>query len=145
MTSATDIVLRAQDVLTVRRVFGEPIERDGVTVIPVARVLGGGRAGIGEDGAGPGGGGGTGGRGAGSGGGYGLKAVPAGVMVIRGGTVSWRPAVDVDRVALGGQLVAVVALVGAFLTIRRYLALRARRADAATAANPSGEAPQAVP
>ncbi len=143
MTSATDIVMRAQDVLTVRRVFGEPIERDGVTVIPVARVLGGGGAGIGEDGSAPEGG--AGGRGTGSGGGYGLKAVPAGVMVIRGGTVSWRPAVDVNRVALGGQLVAIVALVGAFLTIRRYLALRARRADAATAANPSGEAPQAVP
>jgi hypothetical protein len=29
-----------QDVLTVRRVFGEAYERDGVLVVPVAKVLG---------------------------------------------------------------------------------------------------------
>lgn len=32
----------ARDTLTVQRVFGDPYERDGVTVIPVARVQGGG-------------------------------------------------------------------------------------------------------
>ena len=33
------------DLLTVRRVFGEPVVRDDVTVIPVARVVGGGGGG----------------------------------------------------------------------------------------------------
>ena len=43
----------AKDVLTVRRVFGEPYEKDGVTVIPAARVAGGGGAGNGQDENGP--------------------------------------------------------------------------------------------
>ena len=33
-----DILSQARDTLTVGRVFGEPIERDGVIVIPVAKV-----------------------------------------------------------------------------------------------------------
>jgi uncharacterized spore protein YtfJ len=36
------------DAVTVKRVFGEPYERDGVTVIPAAVVLGGGGGGGGE-------------------------------------------------------------------------------------------------
>ena len=99
MTEATDFAARTQDVLAVRRVFGEPIERNGVTVVPVVRLAagGGGRGGDGgpERDGGPA-----------RGGGYGLKAMPAGVFVIRNGSVHWRPAVDVNRVVLGGQLVA---------------------------------------
>ena len=83
---ATDVVARAQDVLTVRRVFGAPIERNGLTVIPVARFVAGGGAGIGE---GPDGADGQ-ARGSGSGGGYGLKAGPAGVFVIANGWPSSR-------------------------------------------------------
>ena len=41
MLKATDVVARAQDVLTVHRVFGAPIERNGLTVIPVARFVAG--------------------------------------------------------------------------------------------------------
>jgi uncharacterized spore protein YtfJ len=48
MMKATDVVARAQDVLTVQRVFGAPIERNGLTVIPVARFAAGGGAGNGE-------------------------------------------------------------------------------------------------
>lgn len=55
----------------------------------------------------------------GSGGGFVLEARPVGVYVIRDGEVSWRPAVDVTRIALGGQLVAVVALLVARSVIRR--------------------------
>ena len=77
MTSVTDVVARAKDALTVRRVFGEPIERDGVTIVPVARFLGAGGTGTREGG--PGGRTGP-GWGSGSGGGYGLKAVPAGFL-----------------------------------------------------------------
>ncbi len=35
---------------------------------------------------------------------------PAGMYVIRNGNAQWRPAMDVNRVILGGQIVAIVAL-----------------------------------
>ncbi|HEY2705643.1 MAG TPA: spore germination protein GerW family protein [Candidatus Dormibacteraeota bacterium] len=104
-----EILDRVRDTLTVRQVFGEPYERDGVLVVPVARVAGGGG----------GGGGGNPTEGSGSGGGFGLEARPVGVYVIRDGEVSWRPAVDVTRIALGGQLVAIVALLVARSAVRR--------------------------
>jgi uncharacterized spore protein YtfJ len=74
-----------RDAISVRRVFGEPIEQDGVIVIPVARVGGGGGGGGDSEGNG--------------GGGFGLGGRPAGVYVIKDGQVSWRPAVDPVRVA----------------------------------------------
>ena len=40
-----DVIGQARDVLTIKRVFGEPYEKDGVTVIPAARVQGGAGAG----------------------------------------------------------------------------------------------------
>lgn len=42
-------VPKAQDALTVRRVFGEPYEKDGATFIPAARVVGGGGGGNGQN------------------------------------------------------------------------------------------------
>lgn len=98
---------------SVGRVFGTPITQDGVTVVPVAKIGGGG--GAGEDEA------------SGSGGGFGLAARPLGVFVIRGGKVRWQPAIDVNKVILGGQLVAVVALL-AGRAFARYRAGRGRRA-----------------
>ena len=62
---------QAKDALTVRRVFGDPYEKNGVTVIPAARVQGG-----------AGGGDGTGPEGGGKGSGFGLSARPAGAYVI---------------------------------------------------------------
>jgi uncharacterized spore protein YtfJ len=44
-----DVIAQARDTLTVKRVFGEPYEKDGVTVIPAARVQGGAGGGSGED------------------------------------------------------------------------------------------------
>jgi uncharacterized spore protein YtfJ len=99
------------------KVFGSPLVRDGVTVLPVAKVSGGG-----------GGGGATGqseeGRetAGGTGGGLGLSAKPLGVFVLKEGRVSWQPAVDVNRVVLGGQIVAVVAL----LVLRSLVKMRRR-------------------
>jgi len=50
----------------------------------------------------------------GSGGGFGLNAKPAGAYVIRDGRVSWRPAVDVNRlIAVAGAVVITGMLVGA--------------------------------
>jgi uncharacterized spore protein YtfJ len=80
----------------VKRVFGEPIERDGALFVPTAKVRGGG-----------GGGGDTDGNG---GAGFGITAKPAGVYVIRDGQATWQPALDLNRVILGGQIVAIVAL-----------------------------------
>jgi hypothetical protein len=40
--------------------------------------------------------------------------------VIRGNEVTWEPAIDVSRIVLGGQVVAVVAL----LTLRTWLRRR---------------------
>jgi uncharacterized spore protein YtfJ len=104
-----DVLAQARDSINVKRVFGEPIERNGLTVIPVANVMGGGGAGSGMQGEGqdasaPSG------TGAGAGAGFGVRATPAGVYVVRGDTVKWEPAVDMGRVILVGQIVAIVAL-----------------------------------
>jgi uncharacterized spore protein YtfJ len=106
-----EVLGRAADAAQVRRVFGEPIERDGVTIIPTASVRGG-----------AGGGGGRGGtqeEGEGVGGGYGFMAHPAGVFVVRGDQVDWRPALDLGKVILGGQLVAVTFLLVLRSILRR--------------------------
>jgi uncharacterized spore protein YtfJ len=39
-----DLKTLARDAISVRKVFGDPVERDGVTVIPAARIAGGGGA-----------------------------------------------------------------------------------------------------
>src|SRR5690242_16392180 len=77
---ALAFIERARDTMTVRRVFGDPIEKDGVTVIPAARLSGG--AGVGGDTEGNGGGG------------FGVHARPAGAYVIKDGQVTWKPAID---------------------------------------------------
>ncbi len=132
-----DILSQARETMTVRRVFGEPIERDGVTVIPVANVMGGGGGGSGEGPFPPGRGNGSGttGEGAddpaatdatpsgsGSGAGFGVRATPAGVYVIKDGVVSWEPAMDLTRVAIMGQIVGIVFL----LVLRSVLKARAK-------------------
>lgn len=79
-----------------RSVYGEPIVRDGVTIVPVARI----RFGVG------GGGGSKAGEkagaatGQGQGGGGGLVATPAGFLIIRGGDVSFRPIRDTQRLSV---------------------------------------------
>jgi uncharacterized spore protein YtfJ len=112
------IMDQARDVLSVRRVFGDPIERDGLTVVPVAIVRGGAGGGSGESQ-----GGGETAAGTGGGAGWGAAARPAGVYVISGSDVRWQPAVDVNRIIMGGQIVAVVAL----LVLRSVLKARRRR------------------
>jgi uncharacterized spore protein YtfJ len=99
----SELVTALRDSLTVGRVFGEPYERDGVTVIPAATVRGaaGGGAGKRTAPSGESRGEGSGGD-EGEGGGLGLIARPAGAYVIKDGEVTWHPAVDVNRiVALG--------------------------------------------
>jgi len=102
-----NVLVGAQDALTVRRVFGEAITAGETTVLPAAVIVGGG---------------GGGGNGAGEGGaGFGLQGRASGVFVIRNGEVSWKPAVDVNRIVMGGQLVAFAALVFAASIVLRQL------------------------
>jgi uncharacterized spore protein YtfJ len=106
MTNAADVrelVDKAKDLITVRQVFGDPIERDGVTLIPAAYVKGGG-----------GGGGGTNEDNSGGGLGFGIASRPSGTFVIRGDQVEWQPAIDVTSV-----IQSFAAVVIAFLVFRR--------------------------
>ncbi len=113
------------DALSVRRVFGEAYERNGVLVIPVAKILGGTGAGYGNGSAGdPVDGKDTGyGSGEGGGGGFGVRVRPVGVYVVDDQGVHWRPAVDVNRIVLGGQLLGAVVV----LAVSRALRRRRRR------------------
>ena len=108
-----ELMEQTRDSLTVARLFGEPHEHNGITVIPVAVVRGGGGGGRGE-GAGPDGVG----TGSGSGGGFALVAKPAGVYVVDG-NAEVSTAVDVNRIVLGGQIVAIVALLVVRSVFRR--------------------------
>ncbi len=104
MAQFSELVGKSTDVLTVRRVFGEPIEREGVTVIPVARIRGawGGGSGPSPTDADA--------AATGLGGGGGHSASPAGVYVIKDGTVRWLPADDPGKAIVWGCAVAIVGL-----------------------------------
>ena len=104
--SVEELVGEHRDAITVKKVFGEPYEKNGLTIIPAAKVMGGGGGGTGEA---------PDGQGTGTGTGFGLAAKPAGVYVIRGDEVSWMPALDVNRIIAGA--LGVVAL--ALLAVRR--------------------------
>jgi hypothetical protein len=158
------------DARSVRRVFGEAYERDGVLVIPVAktvglhglaRAVGGGRYGFGfgRPGHGPGAGGedapadpgaeraapaeeaagqpwhGHGphghhgqhghphGRGRGRGwadaGKSASRTKPLGVYVVDRTGVRWHPALDLNRVILGGQVVGAITMIALASVLRR--------------------------
>jgi uncharacterized spore protein YtfJ len=91
-----EMLTGVRDALTVKRVYGDPIERDGILVIPAAAMQGGG--GGGGDSANNGGGG------------FGVAARPVGAFIIREGQVTWEPAVDVNRIVGRAMLVAIVFL-----------------------------------
>jgi uncharacterized spore protein YtfJ len=80
------LMAKVGDSLSVRRAFGAPIDREGVTVIPVAVAIGGGGGGSGPDEQG-------------SGGGFGGVGRGIGVFTVTNGQVRFVPAVD--AVALG--------------------------------------------
>jgi uncharacterized spore protein YtfJ len=103
-----EMLTGARDVMNVKRVYGEPIERDGILILPAAKVAGGG-------------GGGGDGENA-SGGGFGVRATPAGAWIIRDGNVTWEPAIDATRIATLGMLVAIVFL----LTVRSIAKAQAK-------------------
>ena len=101
MTQLEEMMAGTRDLANVKRVFGEPYESDGVTLIPAAAVRGGMGGGEGD---------GSESSPAGRGGGLGISARPIGAYRIKGDDVAWIPAVDISRVILTGQFVVVVAL-----------------------------------
>ena len=107
----SELAASLRDTATVARVFGQPYERDGVTVIPAAVVRGGAGGGAGKkDSTGE----------EGEGGGLGLVARPAGAYVIKDGAVTWQPAVDVNRIVT----VAVVGWVAVAWLVARTVRRR---------------------
>jgi uncharacterized spore protein YtfJ len=112
-----------KDVMAVRRVFGEAYKLDGVDVIPVASIRGGGGAGGGstesnDPMSGP--------AGTGAGMGFGVDARPVGIVVVKNGEATWQPTIDVTKIVLNGQQVALSAIV-AFFALVVFRRLRHRK------------------
>jgi len=91
----------ARDAMSVRRVYGDPIEQNGTIVVPAAAVSGGGGGGGDNEDNG--------------GGGFGLHARPVGAYVVKNGEVTWKPAIDPFRLAM----VVLAAIVVRALVLRR--------------------------
>ena len=107
-----ELIKGVREALSVRQVFGEPVERDGVTVIPAATVIGGGgavaaraaRAKASDGEAGPQA------QSSGFGSGFGGVMWPAGAFEIKDGRVTWRPAIDLTRVLLMALALAIAVV-----------------------------------
>jgi uncharacterized spore protein YtfJ len=100
-----ELLSGAREAMSVRRVFGDPIEQDGLTIVPVAAVSGGGGGGGDAEHNG--------------GGGFGLRARPVGAYMIKDGEVSWKPVIDASRLTLGWQIVAGIAALALWSFARR--------------------------
>jgi uncharacterized spore protein YtfJ len=105
----TDLVQRIGErvgaLATARAVFGDPVERGGVTVIPVARATWGFGGGSGGDSVQQG-----------SGGGGGGWVVPIGYIEVRDDGARFKPIRDPRRTALLGAAAATAAA----LMLRRF-------------------------
>ena len=115
-----EIIGQARDAVGVRRIFGEPYKRDGVTIIPAASIRGGsgGGGGAGTDFSESDEGANSPGAaddadegeqrptrvGSGGGAGFGLSGRPVGAFVIKDGEASWRPVIDVTGIVTRAML-----------------------------------------
>lgn len=120
----TEVLNTAKDAITVKRVYAEPYEKDGFTVIPAAVVSGGAGGGTGHDDKGQ----------DGDGGGFGVRGRPAGAFVIKDGQLTWRPAVDPNRI---------VTMVG--MAVVAYLISRPRMVRARSKARSHQTTPRRTP
>jgi hypothetical protein len=50
--------------------------------------------------------------------GFGVSSRPVGAFVIKGGDVRWEPALDLNRVIVMGEVVAIVALLTAWAIVQ---------------------------
>jgi uncharacterized spore protein YtfJ len=114
-----ELIASARDAITVRRVYGDPFEKDGVTIVPAAAVRGGMGVGTRE---------GASEHETDTGGGFGFVARPVGIYAIRDGRVSWTPAVDIHRLlpALLGSF-AIAGMLAIQLFARRRVVAFHRR------------------
>jgi uncharacterized spore protein YtfJ len=90
------ILEQVKELMVGSTVFGQPYEKNGLTLIPASRVWaggGGGQASADQEG-----------------GGAGIQARPAGAFVITGGEAKWLPSIDANRLIFGAQIVAVIAI-----------------------------------
>jgi uncharacterized spore protein YtfJ len=109
-----ELLEEAKETIGSKGVFGTPYEKNGVTVIPAARIVGGAGGGEGPittssketDGADEAGVA----KQTSSGAGFGVSGQPTGAFVIKGNDVSWVPAVDVNRMIFGFQVVLIAFL-----------------------------------
>ena len=85
------VLHRSAEMMSASRVFGPPVERDGVTLVPVAWVVGGGGGGVGGVPEAPG-----------DGAGFGLVSIPIGAYVIKNGEARFAPTYDVGFLTLVG-------------------------------------------
>jgi len=112
MALVEDLMQSWHDTFTVHRVFGDPIEKGDVTVIPVASVSGGGGGGRAPS------------EGTtdaeNSGGGFGGTARPAGVYVVRADGAEWVPALNVTVLGMAGFALAALITMTVGGVIRRH-------------------------
>ena len=94
--NVVELMQKAKDSVDLHQVFGEPYQVGDVTIIPVARAGGGG--------------GGSAAATARGGEGYGFGIQPTGGYAIKGDSVKWVPAVNVNSIITGAFVVAVVAI-----------------------------------
>lgn len=100
-----DALDKLKDQLGDHQIFGEPVSQGDTTLVPVGEVqLGGGWGGRRDD----------------TGGGGGMRARAIGAFSLAAdGTVSWHPAVNVNRIVWGGQLALATAVVACAIAFRR--------------------------
>ena len=80
---------QVQELVSGRAVFGEAYAKNGVTMVPVARVRTASRGGSGP---------------------AAVDARPVGAFVIKGDDVRWMPAFDLNRVIFMGQVVVLAGI-----------------------------------
>lgn len=114
MAKIDELLSQSHEAFSANRVYSEPYERNGVTLITAAAIRGGLGGGEGED---------EEGNAQGSGGGFGMSARPVGAYLVKGDEVSWIPAADTTRVIIVAQAVAVIAL----LVLRSIFKRRRKR------------------
>jgi uncharacterized spore protein YtfJ len=100
-----EVLKDAQDTLNARRVFGDPVQADGATVIPVATIGGGGGGGTKPNQEGVG---------------FGMGARPAGVFVVKDGDAKWKPVINVNHVVFGGQLIALAGILMLPFVVKQF-------------------------
>lgn len=101
-----EVLEEGTDAMKVKRVFGEPITQNGITLIPVAKVRGGFGGGSGE---------GPDAKGKGWGAAFGVSSRALGTYVIKGESVRFVPAIDVNQMF---TVIGVMTVAALFAVVR---------------------------